>query len=81
MHLPNITTATLDDLIEPVDLGQAPAEIAGALLLRQRPRGARGGVARRSAAAVPELRLASLRDLRHPMSVDLWMERAGGARR
>ena len=27
MHILNVTTATLDDLVEPVDLGQAPAEI------------------------------------------------------
>ena len=28
MHILNVTTASLDDLIEPVDLGQAPAAVA-----------------------------------------------------
>ena len=28
-------------------------------------------------AALPSIRLAHLRDLRHPMSVDLWIERVG----
>src|SRR5208282_2742480 len=28
-------------------------------------------------AALPSVRLAHLRDLRHPMSVDLWIERVG----
>ena len=27
--------------------------------------------------ALPSLRLASLRDLRHPMSVDIWIDRVG----
>ena len=30
MHILNVTTASLDDLIEPVDLGQAPAELVAA---------------------------------------------------
>ena len=55
MHILNVTTASLDDLVEPVDLGQAPARDGGGVLLRQRPRGAGRGVAR---TGMPELRLA-----------------------
>ena len=32
-------------------------------------------------APAPEVRLAALRDLRHPMSVDLWLDRAARRRR
>ena len=35
---------------------------------------------RRSAALLPSVRLAQLRDLRHPMSVDLWIDRVGQPR-
>ncbi|MFT3973133.1 MAG: cobaltochelatase subunit CobN [Amaricoccus sp.] len=77
MHILNVTTASLDDLIEPVDLGQAPAELVAASF-------SDSDLAALAAAwrpGMPELRLAALRDLRHPMSVDLWVERvAGGAR-
>ena len=55
MHLLNVTTATLDDLIEPVDLGQRAGGDGGGVLLGQRPRGAGGGLAR---TGLPELRLA-----------------------
>jgi cobaltochelatase CobN len=79
MHLPNITAASLDDLVEPVDLGQAPAEIV-ALSFSDSDLAALAAAAEAERAVVPEVRLASLRDLRHPMSVDLWLDRAAGAR-
>src|SRR4051812_38953465 len=68
MHILNVTTATLDDLIEPVDLGQAPAPLVAASFSDSDL----GALA--AASAGVELRLAALRDLRHPMSVDLWVE-------
>lgn len=75
MHILNVTTATLDDLIEPVDLGQAPGELVAASFSDSDL----GGLAAVSAGV--DLRLAALRDLRHPMSVDLWVERVvAGAR-
>lgn len=77
MHILNVTTASLDDLIEPVDLGQAPAELVAASF-SDSDLGALAGAWRPD---MPALRLASLRDLRHPMSVDLWVERVvAGAR-
>ena len=71
MHILNVTTASLDDLIEPVDLGQRPAPLVALSFsdsdLAALAAGWRG-------SGVPALRLAGLRDLRHPMSVDLWVE-------
>ena len=57
MHLPNITAASLDDLIEPVDLGQAPAEML-ALSFSDSDLGGAGGGVGGGARGVPELRLA-----------------------
>lgn len=77
MHILNVTTASLDDLIEPVDLGQAPAELVAASFSDSDLAALAGAWG----PDLPELRLAALRDLRHPMSVDLWIERVvSGAR-
>ena len=46
----------------------------GAVLRRQRP-GRAGRRLGHRADALPRVRLAQLRDLRHPMSVDLWIDR------
>lgn len=73
MHILATTTASLDDLIEPVDLGQQPADMVALsfsdsdLASLERAWSADG--------TLPDLRLAALRDLRHPMSVDLWVDR------
>ena len=77
MHILNVTTASLDDLIEPVDLGQRPAPMV-ALSFSDSDLGA---MAAALAPGMPELRLAPLRDLRHPMSVDLWVERVAAEAR
>lgn len=80
MHILNVTTASLDDLIEPIDLGQTPAPMV-ALSFSDSDLQALGGAVRAAGADTPALRLAALRDLRHPMSVDLWIERVAGAAR
>jgi len=75
MHILATTSASLDDLIEPIDLGHQPADMVAlsfsdsdlASLHR----------AWEADATLPDLRLAALRDLRHPMSVDLWVDRIG----
>ena len=77
MHILNVTTASLDDLVEPVDLGQAPAELV-AVSFSDSDLAALAGA---WVPGMPELRLASLRDLRHPMSVDLWVERVAARAR
>ena len=76
MHILATTSATLDDLAEPVDLGQTPAEIV-ALSFSDSDLGGLAAAWKARSAQLPELRLAALRDLRHPMSVDLWVERVG----
>src|ERR1700716_2166635 len=76
MHLLATTSTTLDEIVEPIDLGQSPGEVVGLSfsdsgLSGLAAAGAIGG------DALPSVRLAHLRDLRHPMSVDLWIERVG----
>ncbi len=76
MHILAVSTASLDEIAQPVDLGQSPGDIAVLSF-------ADSDVAGISAAwaaerdGLPSVRLASLRDLRHPMSVDLWIDRVG----
>ncbi len=76
MHLLATSAASLDDMVEPVDLGQPPGDIA---LLSFADSDLAGLAAAWAAerAALPRVRLAQLRDLKHPMSVDLWIERVG----
>ena len=76
MHLLTTTATSLDDIVEAVDLGQPPGEIA---ILSFADSDLTGLAAAWNAerAVLPSVRLAHLRDLRHPMSVDVWIERVG----
>lgn len=74
MHLLATTSASLDDLAEPVDLGQAPAGMV-ALSFTDSDLSALAAAWKAEADTVPDMRLAALGDLRHPMSVDLWIEK------
>ncbi|MDF2996605.1 MAG: cobaltochelatase, CobN subunit [Xanthobacteraceae bacterium] len=74
MHILTTTSATLDDLVEPVDLGQTPGEMVVASFTDS-DLGALARAWRAERNVLPSLRLASLRDLRHPMSVDLWIDK------
>lgn len=73
MHLLNTSTASLDDAVEPIDLRQAPADVLvlsfsdSDLIALARAIAAEG-------SALPAVRLTHLKNLRHPMSVDLWIE-------
>src|ERR1700753_434286 len=80
MHLLATSAASLDDIVAPVDLGQPPGDIAvlsfadsdlGGLA----PAWPTDGPTERP--RLPSVRLVQLRDLKHPMSVDLWIERVG----
>ncbi len=73
MHILATTTASLDDLIEPVDLRQTPAEMV-ALSFTDSDLAALAAAWKAEGSALPSMRLARLRDLRHPMSVDLWID-------
>src|SRR6516164_6002038 len=76
MHLLATSAASLDDIVEPVDLGQPPGDIAVLSFADSDLAGlATAWAAERE--KLPSMRLAHLRDLRHPMSVDLWIERVG----
>jgi cobaltochelatase CobN len=77
MHLLATSSTALDDLVEPIDLGQPPGDLAVLSFADSDLAGiAAAWAVERD--ALPSLRLAHLRDLRHPMSVDLWIERVGG---
>ncbi|ESX65845.1 cobaltochelatase subunit CobN [Mesorhizobium sp. C416B] len=73
MHILTTTSASLDDLAEPVDLGQTPADIV-ALSFTDSDLAGLAAAWKADAARLPSMRLAALRDLRHPMSVDLWFD-------
>src|SRR6185312_4606983 len=74
MHLLATSSTGLDEIVEPVDLGQSPGDI---VILSFADSDLAGLAAAWQAErdALPSVRLAQLRDLRHPMSVDLWIER------
>ncbi|TPN00657.1 cobaltochelatase subunit CobN [Mesorhizobium sp. B2-1-5] len=73
MHILTTTSASLDDLAEPVDLRQTPAEMV-ALSFTDSDLAGLAAAWKGDADRLPTMRLAALRDLRHPMSVDLWID-------
>ncbi|WP_457150220.1 cobaltochelatase subunit CobN [Mesorhizobium sp. P5_C1] len=73
MHILTTTSASLDDLAEPVDLRQSPADIV-ALSFTDSDLAGLAAAWKADAERLPSMRLAALRDLRHPMSVDLWVD-------
>jgi cobaltochelatase CobN len=76
MHLLATTATNLDETVEAVDLGQPPGDIAILSFVDSDLTGlAAAWNAERT--VLPSVRLAHLRDLRHPMSVDLWIDRVG----
>jgi cobaltochelatase CobN len=76
MHLLTTSSTGLDEIVEAVDLGQPPGDIA-ILSFADSDLTALAAAWETERAALPTLRLAHLRDLRHPMSVDLWIDRVG----
>src|SRR5215468_2681332 len=76
MHLLATSSASLDDIVEPLDLGQPPGDIAVLSFADSDLAGLAAAWALER-TRLPSVRLAQLRDLRHPMSVDLWIERVG----
>src|SRR3989449_11713471 len=76
MHLLATTSTTLDEIVEPVDLGQAPGDVVVLSFADSDLSGLAAAWAMER-DPLPSVRLAHLRDLRHPMSVDLWIDRVG----
>jgi cobaltochelatase CobN len=76
MHLLTTSSTNLDEIVEAIDLGQSPGDI---VLLSFADSDLAGIAAAWEAErdALPSVRLAHLRDLRHPMSVDRWIDRVG----
>jgi cobaltochelatase CobN len=74
MHLLVTRSATLDEAAPAVDLEQTPAELV-VLSFSDSDLSALAAAWQANRAALPSLRLASLKTLRHPMSVDLYIER------
>lgn len=80
MHLLAVETGSLDEIDGAVDLGQTPADVV-VLSFSDSDLSALAGVWSEDPTRFPTLRLASLKRLRHPMSVDLYIERViAGAR-
>jgi cobaltochelatase CobN len=76
MHLLTTTSTTLDDIVEPVDLQQPPGDVI-VLSFADSDLTSLAAAWEGEKASLPRVRLAHLRDLRHPMSVDLWIDRVG----
>lgn len=88
MHILATTSSSLDDLIEPVDLDQSPGDVVVLSFSGSDLNGvaavwgtdgcggrADDGKNKCQRSPTPTLRLTNLSDLRHPMSVDLWIEK------
>src|SRR5438874_7404825 len=76
MHLLTTSSTNLDEIVEAIDLGQSPGDIA-ILSFADSDLAGLAAAWEAERAVLPTLRLAHLRDLRHPMSVDLWIDRVG----
>jgi cobaltochelatase CobN len=71
MHLLSALQGTIDDGAQPVDLGQSPGEI----VFLSAADSEIALVAAAHEAGLPRLRCANLLALKHPLSVDLYVER------
>ena len=76
MHLLTTSSTTLDEIVAAVDLGQTPGDIV-VLSFADSDLAGLASAWEMDRADLPSMRLAHLRDLRHPMSVDLWIDRVG----
>src|ERR1700692_895646 len=76
MHLLTTTRTSLDDMIEPIDLGQPPGDVV-VLSFADSDLASLAAAWAIEREALPSVRLVHLRDLRHPLSVDLWIDRVG----
>ncbi|MGI2034728.1 cobaltochelatase subunit CobN [Rhizobium panacihumi] len=79
MHILATTSSSLDDLIEPVDLDQTPGDVVVLSFTDSDLNGIASAWAKAEAGSggdtMPSLRLANISELRHPMSVDLWIDK------
>ncbi len=73
MHVLATQLATLEEADVAIDLGQSPAEVV-VLSFSDSDLSALAAAWQGDAGSLPTLRLASLKRLRHPMSVDLYVD-------
>jgi cobaltochelatase CobN len=73
MHILATSSATLDEIAQPVDLAQGAADMVVASFTDSDLAGL-AAAWRAADGALPSLRLAPLSELRHPISVDLWVD-------
>ena len=73
MHVLATELATLEEADAAIDLGQSPADIV-VLSFSDSDLSALAAAWRQEADLLPTMRLASLKRLKHPMSVDLYVE-------
>jgi cobaltochelatase CobN len=76
MHLLTTSSTNLDDIVEAVDLCQPPGDIAVLSFVDSDLSGLTAAW-EAERGCLPSVRLAHLREVRHPMSVDLWIDRVG----
>jgi cobaltochelatase CobN len=74
MHLLTTSSTSLDEIVEAVDLAQPPGDIV-VLSFADSDLAGLTAAWQAERTTLPSVRLAHLRDLRHPMSVDLWLDR------
>jgi len=74
MHIPRIEVRSLDETVEAIDLGQTPADVIF-LSFSDSDLNALARAYEAAPEPKPTLRLASLAALRHPYSIDLYLER------
>ena len=74
MHVPRIETRTFDETVEALDLGQTPADIVF-LSFSDSDLNALARAYDALPTPKPSLRIASLAALRHPFSVDLYLDK------
>jgi cobaltochelatase CobN len=74
MHLLTTTSTSLDEIVEPVELRQPPGDVV-VMSFADSDLSALAAAWAVEQHALPSVRFVHLRDLRHPMSVDLWIER------
>jgi cobaltochelatase CobN len=74
MHLLNVSRTSLEEIAEPVDLQQPPGDVVVLSFADSDLSGLAAAWAFER-HSLPSVRFVHLRDLRHPMSVDLWIER------
>src|ERR1700751_5282924 len=76
MHLLTTTSTTLDEIVEAVDLRQPPGDIA-VLSFAESDLAGLAAASAMEKEALPGVRLTQLSDLRHPLWIDLWIDRVG----